>query len=541
MTLNSIVSIFTFFLTILLSSFVLFEDPKNKINKLFSLLSFSIALWIANNTLADMVKDYNLALFLSRTAIIWVALLPIFFNYLISALYFKLDYIYIRKYKLVSLLLIVMLSIIILFSQTSINIDSVVLEESGVNYNPGILYYLLFFELIVGFSFGFYGLFKVFNESKSSKKSQAGFIIAGSLVTVILGVVTNIIFPLLGFSYINVIGPPSVLFFVGLTAIAILKHQLFNVKVIATELLVFSLWIIILIRTIISDTTTDLIINSVLFLVLVIIGIFLIRSVIKEVDQREKIEKLALDLQKANDRLKEVDKQKSEFVSFATHQLRAPLTAMKGYASLILEKEMEPVSEKAREAVGRIFESANTLTAIVDDYLNVTRIELGSIRYTFDTINLKDLVENVIAELKPNIDKSININFSVNIEKSSDYLITADKDKLKQVIANLVDNSVKYTPKGKVVVSLSYDTLSHVYVFKVSDTGIGISSQILPKLFQKWSRSDNANKTNIKGTGLGLYVAKEIINAHHGTIRAESPGEGKGSVFTVELKPLNQA
>jgi two-component system sensor histidine kinase VicK len=118
--------------------------------------------------------------------------------------------------------------------------------------------------------------------------------------------------------------------------------------------------------------------------------------------------------------------------------------------------------------------------------------------------------------------------------------VNADKDKLKQVIANLIDNSIKYTPKGNVNVSLVHDKATHKLIFTVQDTGIGISPEILPKLFQKWSRADNANKTNIKGTGLGLYVAKEIINAHHAQMRAESAGEGKGSTFVVELEPLNK-
>jgi signal transduction histidine kinase len=322
---------------------------------------------------------------------------------------------------------------------------------------------------------------------------------------------------------------------------AILKHHLFNVRVIATELIIFTLWIFILIRVLIAPNLQEMIIESILLLVTIIVGIFLIRSVIKEISQREKIQKLATDLQKVNDRLQELDKQKSEFVSFATHQLRAPLTAMKGYASLLLEGEMGVIPAEARMAVGRIFESTNTLAAIVDDYLNVTRIELGSIRYTFDTIDLKDLVENVIAELKPNIDKATEVKFIVNIDKTiPHFTITADKDKLKQVIANLVDNSVKYTPKGTVAVSLTRDPATRKFIFKIKDTGIGIAPEILPKLFQKWSRADNANKTNIKGTGLGLYVAKEILTAHHGVITVESPGEGKGSTFTVEFVPLEK-
>ena len=317
---------------------------------------------------------------------------------------------------------------------------------------------------------------------------------------------------------------------------------MFNVKVVVTQLLVFVIWIFAFLRILFDESIVDRGLDAGLFLILIIFGILIIRSVVKEIKQREKIELLATDLKKANDRLTELDRQKSEFVSFATHQLRAPLTAMKGYASLILEGDMGKVTTEAREAVGRIFESTNTLANIVDDYLNVTRIELGTMKYAFETVDLKTLIEDVIAELKPNIDKMTKVKFIFGAENmGSDYRITADRDKLKQVIANLIDNSLKYTPSGSVGVSLAINRAKHKFVFMIKDTGIGIAPETLPHLFNKVTRAGNANKTNIKGTGLGLFVAKEIITAHHGTIRAESNGEGKGSTFIVESEPFAKA
>ncbi|MFA6432362.1 MAG: HAMP domain-containing sensor histidine kinase [Candidatus Paceibacterota bacterium] len=269
----------------------------------------------------------------------------------------------------------------------------------------------------------------------------------------------------------------------------------------------------------------------------VVFGIWLVKNVYNEIAQREKIEMLASNLEKANSRLQDLDKQKSEFVSFATHQLRAPLTAMKGYASLLIDGDMGKLPAEAKLGVGRIYESSSTLANIVDDYLNISRIELGTMKYTFETISLKDMVENVIAELKPNIEKSkLAFTFRAEDDKAG-YSIRADKDKLKQVIANLIDNSVKYTPSGSVKVTLSRDVAGRKIVFKLQDTGIGIDPQVLPLLFQKFTRANNANKVNIKGTGLGLFVAKEIVAAHKGTIRVESPGEGRGSTFIVELEP----
>lgn len=214
---------------------------------------------------------------------------------------------------------------------------------------------------------------------------------------------------------------------------------------------------------------------------------------------------------------------------------------MKGYASLILEGDMGVVTEETRGAISRIFESTNTLTSIVDDYLNITRIELGSMKYAFETISLRALIEDVIGELKPTINKS-GLDFSFTVDNpAANYRVTADRDKLKQVITNLLDNSMKYTPSGWIKVSLTMDKVRHLFIFQIKDSGIGISAETIPLLFQKFGRASNANKVNIKGTGLGLFVAKEIITAHHGTVHVESEGEGKGSTFIVEMEPFAKA
>ncbi|MDE2041053.1 MAG: hypothetical protein KGI59_01540 [Patescibacteria group bacterium] len=324
----------------------------------------------------------------------------------------------------------------------------------------------------------------------------------------------------------------------------IIKYKLFNVRAVAIELFVLAIWIFLTIRLVLSATQQDIVINLISLVAVVVFGILIIRSMYNEIRQRERIEVLATDLQKANDRLTELDRQKSEFVSFATHQLRAPLTAMKGYGSLLLEGDLGPLSAEAKQGIQRIFDSTNTLVNIVNDYLNITRIELGTMKYAFDSVDFRELVSDVVAELGPNIDKAAaKFSFRVEAPENStlDWRITADRDKLKQVIENLIDNSIKYTPSGTIAARLSYDRARHKYIFAVKDTGVGIAPEVVPRLFQKFSRAENANKVNIRGTGLGLYVAKQMVEAHHGTIRVESPGEGKGSTFIVELDPLAKA
>lgn len=474
-----------------------------------------------------------------ETALLWVKILsvgslfiPVFFFHWISLLINKE-----RINKIILWLSYAAAVSILFFANSPLFIAS--LEKKSIFTfwpNGGVVYDVFFSYIYIGLIiYSLYLLIRTYGKNPDTeKKGQILYIIFGALLG-FGGGLTN--FPLWFGIPIPPYGNFLVVAFPLLLGYSVLKYKLFNAKTIATEILVFFLAIILLIQAIISQSLSEKLLRGGLFVVVSIVGYLLIKSVYREVEQREKIESLATNLEKANSRLQDLDKQKSEFVSFATHQLRAPLTAMKGYASLLIDGDMGKLPAEAKLGVGRIYESSSTLANIVDDYLNISRIELGTMKYTFETISLKDMVENVIAELKPNIEKSkLAFTFKAEDDKTG-YNIHADKDKLKQVIANLIDNSVKYTPSGSVKVTLSRDVAGRKIVFKLQDTGIGIDPQVLPLLFQKFTRANNANKVNIKGTGLGLFVAKEIVTAHKGVIRVESPGEGKGSTFIVELEP----
>lgn len=534
--------------TALISGFVvIIHDHKRSENQAWFALTMCTAIWSFGYFSMTVSPTHQLG-FLSNWILHYAAIfIPLFYFLfvLIITNTFSKNKIYFTAFTVMAFLL------------TTINLSpSFVLDvipKVGFNYAPvpGNLYVLFFAYFVI---LVLSGILITWNTArKSSDKSTRIRLAYTIFFTISAAVGGGSVFLTTFFATI----PPYLLIlfsvYPAISGYAILRHQLFDVKVIATQILIFALWVFILFRTLLAESFTEQLANSILLVVTIALGLFLIKSVKREVSQREKIELLAADLEKANVRLTELDRQKSEFVSFATHQLRAPLTAMKGYASLILEGDMGQISEEAKTGVSRIFESTETLTTIVNDYLNITRIELGTMKYAFDTVDLKALVEDVVAELKPNIEKS-GLVFSFSAENGDkrqsgrngegggngaiDWRVTADRDKLKQVIVNLIDNSMKYTPSGSVKVTLSLDKTSHRFVLALRDTGIGIAPEVLSRLFQKFSRAENANKTNIKGTGLGLYVAKEIVTAHHGTIRAESAGEGKGSAFIVELEPF---
>lgn len=235
----------------------------------------------------------------------------------------------------------------------------------------------------------------------------------------------------------------------------------------------------------------------------------------------------------ANEKLRELDKAKTEFVSIASHQLRAPLTAIKGYTSMILEGSFGEVGEKARGALSVIFQSSQKLVSVIEDFLNITRIELGKMKYEMTNFDLQQLIELVAKELKLMIE-SKGLKLVLDWDRTQNYQINADYGKISQVVNNLIDNAAKYSKQGEIKIVLT--KADGKVRLAIKDQGTGLTPETMNKLFNKFVRADGAGQANVAGTGLGLYVAKQIVEAHGGRIWAESEGEGKGSTFSFELE-----
>lgn len=319
-------------------------------------------------------------------------------------------------------------------------------------------------------------------------------------------------------------------------AYAIVRHKLFELKVATVEVLTFALWVLLLMRVLLSNTVQEQIINGFIFIVSVIIGALLIQSVLKEIKAREETERLAESLRIANAQLRELDRQKSEFVSIASHQLRTPLTAIKGYSSMLLDGSFGKLCKGTTVPVEKIYRSSQQLVGVVEDFLNVTRIEQGRMQYDFAPVDMHYICENVIEELSLGAkDKGLDLVFKCG---EPGAIVPADEGKIRQVALNLVDNAVKYTEKGEVQVCLEDDDSKHI-IFKVTDTGIGIPKSFKKHMFEKFSRAENSGLHHANGSGIGLYIVKEIVEAHKGTISVDSK-EGKGTTFTVVLPRVKE-
>lgn len=242
-------------------------------------------------------------------------------------------------------------------------------------------------------------------------------------------------------------------------------------------------------------------------------------------------------LTSANDRLKELDKLKSEFVSVASHELRTPMTAIKSYLWMALAGKGGSINDKQKYYLERAYTSTDRLIKLVNDLLNVSRIESGRLSLEMTKLDLGQFVDEVISEVKPKADE-------VGVIISNEYPFTkpfpailGDSDKLKEVVINLIGNSLKFTDKGGTI-RIWFERSDNMITTHVTDTGEGILAEDLPKLFQKFGLVKGSYITNQKaavGTGLGLYISKSIVELHGGKMWAESSGKGEGASFSFTL------
>ena len=371
--------------------------------------------------------------------------------------------------------------------------------------------------------------------TNSAEMRQHLLIFIGTTVTYTLIIIFNFVLPVIfdNLAYIP-LAPLFTIPFISLTAYAIVKLHLFNIKVIATELLTFVLWFALLLRLTTSQGTGDTIISSLVLIAAVAFGILLIKSVLHEVALREQMTKLALDLELANKDLERLDQAKSDFISIASHQLRTPLSIIKGYISMIQEGSFGKLTKQLADPLHKVYVSNERLINLVSDLLDLSRMERGKMQYDFKPVHFSEIVESFIGDFDV-VAKSKKMKLEWKKEFTSD-LVSADAGKVRQIVLNLIDNAFKYTTTGGVTVALTQK--DHTICFSVTDTGPGLTLEESHALFQKFARGKEEGRAHTEGLGLGLYVAKLIAEAHGGSLGVSSPGKGKGSTFALTIPLL---
>lgn len=500
---------------------VYLSDRKSKINQLFLLLTLSIFLWVPLPFFFNLSVFSGIALLLVRWGYAAVSLFMIAFYFF--ALYFP------RKSEKRHLLDVIILSLglfIFILSFTPFLIKNIEFTDLGVNpiFGEGKIFY--FISLFIMSALYLFIIFKKYFILIPHEKLRAQYFLLGLSFFVAINLFFNVILPILGqpvakFYYF---GNYSAVFLLGLTAFAIVKQELFGMKVILTQFLVGVIAIFLLAQAV-TATGWDLVWKFILFLTFLPFGYFLIKSVIQEIKRRAEIQRLYNKLEK-------LDEAKTEFMSIVSHQLRTPLTAIKGYTSMILEGIYGKFSDKMEKPLNNTLSSSERLIKFVNDILDVTRIETGRIEFTPKKTSLEEVVSSVVFELEI---KAKEKNLALKWKESKKPLpeILIDPDKIRQVILNLIDNAIKYTNKGEVKINCKIKNKK--YLISVSDTGTGMSKEEIFKLFKSFSRGESGVAYYKEGTGLGLYIGRKFVEMQGGKTWAESPGKGRGSTFYIEL------
>lgn len=351
---------------------------------------------------------------------------------------------------------------------------------------------------------------------------------------------------LLSFSFGNIIGSTSLdwtigqygLFgapvFVGLLTYVIVKYKAFDIRVFGAQVLIVILAFLALSQYFFAQNWYGLVLTSVTVVFVAVIGYILTRSIIRTRNRSHELEHMTAKLGEANDKLRQLDNAKSEFISIASHQLRTPLTAIKGFVSLLLEGSYGKADATLQDVLNKIYVSNERLIRLVQDMLNVSRLESGRMEFKIVPTRIDEMLRDVYNSFLI-IAKNKNLKFELALPTKELPQVMADEEKLREVVSNLLDNAMKYTNEGEILLRAEVASFGRVVRITVADTGIGIPDDELPYLFNKFSRGKDINRLHASGTGLGLYVGKQMMEAMGGRIYAESKGVGQGSEFFLEL------
>ncbi len=503
---------------------ILFKSEKELSDKIFIFLNVAILLWI----LADIFYSETNERIFFWAIVTYVIALFLPYLYLIFTRLF-LTQKKISKYEIPLLSVVPTILIILIVSRPNLMI-----ENSKIPFVFGPLYYIYTAYLIIYFVAGYMVLISKIRFFKNIRirKRQIQFIFYGSLLSSVLAFVSALLLPIFKTYTVYFFSPVFILIMSIFVAYAIFRHSLFNIKVIATEVFSSLIAIIFFIDALLSEGLSEGILKFALFIGVVIFSILLIKSVLSEIRSKEKLAQITKSLKKANIELKKLDKAKSEFISIASHQLRTPLSIIKGYLSMILEGFYGKTSNKIEDKLEKTLKSNERLIKLVDHLLDLSHMEGGRMKFEFEHISVSEIVKEAVEEYDPSANKK-GLELIYHEPKKDSLIVNADEEKLRQVIINLIDNGIKYTREGRVDIYLRR-TDGHL-IFSVKDTGIGVSKEEKSHLFEKFIRGKKVSRIWTEGIGLGLYVARLIVEAHRGEIGVESKGEGKGSEFWVKL------
>lgn len=502
---------------------VAFKNLRERANQIFFLMTVSLAIWsLGYWRWLSIIDNYDLAFFWVRILSLGSLFIPVLFLHWVTILVGEDK----GLNKLITGIGYFVATGISLLINSSLFITGLEMRSFFPFWpDSGIAYDIYFSFIYIGFVvYALYLLIRSFSLSHDkNKRGQILFIIWGAILG-FGGGLTN--FPLWWGIPILPYGNFLVAAFPFLLGYSVLHYRLFNAKAIAAEILVFFTVIILFVQVILSKTFTEFILRSIFAIVVSILGILVIRNVYKEIEQRERIEKLAEELQGAN-------KRQENLLHFINHEVKGYLTADAGAFAGILEGDYGEISPQMKEMVENALKHDRMGVDMVVEMLTSSNIKSGKIQFASETFDLKPELLKLIDQVKGEA-AARNLMLETKVDDGDSYMVSGDREKIVQhVLKNLIMNAILYTPKGGIITSLS--KYQGKIIFSVKDSGVGITAEDMENLFSEGGKGKDSIKVNAHSTGYGLFISKQIVDAHQGRIWAQSKGPGQGSTFFVEF------
>ncbi len=507
----------TAIISLLMGSFIFFRS-KNLLSRILLALSIVFFLWIVANLIAWTNINSDVIMFNYSFFGIFEPLIFILCAYFL--------YVFVNKRDIslsAKLFLGFIFSIASVFSyKNAANFNLV--DCAAIDGGWYSVYYLYGVEMFFSIWIFVYGIYKYLKE-KTNFKKQILFLIIGinlflfsffltTSITgylVIIGVVHNYSLEFYGLF--------SMTFFMGMLAYLIVKFKAFDIKLLGAQALVVTQIILVASQFAFVRNNTNRVLTAITLALTFVFGYFLIKAVKESEERKEQLQIMSTKLAQSNDQLRKLDNAKSEFISIASHQLRTPLTAIKGFISLLLEGSYGKIEPKQEDVLNKIYTSNERLVNLVEDLLNVSRMESGRMEFKFEKCQMDGVCQEVFDTF---VLRAKAHKLYLEYVKPETVLpeVMVDGKKIREVVSNLVDNALKYTPDDTGGVKLKLEQVGENIRVTISDTGIGIPQEELPYLFAKFSRGKDVSRLNTGGTGLGLYVGRGMIENNGGKIWA---------------------
>ncbi len=514
--------------------YLFLRNPIKKGLKLFSIFIIILMfLWVGGAYLARLLEESNPFLSLFFLKLAWTATPLLFVDLYFFIIYFINEE---KKYNFLSWLVsLTGIATSLLTATSGLVVKNIKFTRGSlsIEYGKGMLPFLgvVAFYMLTSL----YLLFKKYKSLEKGKRIRIQYLLLGISVFYLANLIFNIFLPLvLKIAKFYWLGDYSTIVLLLFISAAIIKHQLFGIRIAFVEVVIGGISVLLFLDIFDAESLPKILLRILFFLIFIFLGWLLAESLKKNILQQEKLALAYKRIKKSYKDLQALDKAKDEFLHIVSHQLRTPLTVLRGYLDFWATGKIKKLPKKRQEEIKKyIIVSADRLHKIIKDMLEVVDLEGGRMVIKKKIFNVEKLLKDIYEGGLEGSFKVKGLYFKIKKKTKESLEIYSDPRFLSIVLQNLLENAYKYTLRGGVSVVINKD--GDFLKIIVKDTGIGLTLDDKERIFGKFIRGERAKSVEPNGTGLGLYATKKIIEILGGRISIDSEGENKGVEATIWL------